>query len=276
MATDVDVVILGLGPGGERAAGLLAGGGLEVVGVEAHLVGGECRYYGCTPSKMLIRSAAALAEVRRAADLAGRASATPNWRSVADRISSDGTHDWHDDDSVRGLEDHGVRVVHGQRALDGPGRVVVGDETFVARRGVIVATGTDPAEPAIAGLGQTPYLTNREVFKIRLASGVADLSRRGSRRRRVTQALTRFGVRVTLIEAGDRILAAEEPEVSQLLPTGCARRVWRSWRKPTSSGPGMTVMSSSPSAIALSAPSGCWSQPGERRGFGTLASTRSA
>ena len=61
------------------------------------------------------------------------------------------------------LEDHGVRVSTAGR-LDGPGRVVVGDETFVARIGVILATGTDPAEPPIAGLDQSPYLTNRDVF----------------------------------------------------------------------------------------------------------------
>jgi pyruvate/2-oxoglutarate dehydrogenase complex dihydrolipoamide dehydrogenase (E3) component len=217
VATEVDVVALGLGPGGERAASLLARAGLEVVGVEEHLVGGECRYYGCTPSKMLIRSAAALAEVRRAAGIAGRATVMPEWRLAADRISREGTHAWHDDDSVRGLEDDGVRVIHGHGRLDGPGQVVVGDDTFIARRGVILATGTDPAAPPIPGLDQTPYLTNRDVFKLRdlpeslicLGGGAVGVE--------LTQALARYGVRVTLIEAGDRILSEEEPEVSELL-----------------------------------------------------------
>jgi pyruvate/2-oxoglutarate dehydrogenase complex dihydrolipoamide dehydrogenase (E3) component len=217
VATEVDVVVLGLGPGGERAASVLARAGLEVVGIEEHLVGGECRYYGCTPSKMLIRSAAALAEVRRAASIVGTASVMPDWRSVADRISSEGTHGWHDDDSVHALEADGVRVIHGRGRLDGPGRVVVGDETFIGHRGVILATGTDPAEPSIPGLGRTPYLTNRDVFKLHELPETLICLGGGAVGVELTQALTRFGVRVTLVEADDRILSSEEPEVSELL-----------------------------------------------------------
>jgi pyruvate/2-oxoglutarate dehydrogenase complex dihydrolipoamide dehydrogenase (E3) component len=217
VAIDVDVVVVGLGPGGERAASMLARAGLEVVGVEEHLVGGECRYYGCTPSKMLVRSAVALAEVRRTADIAGTATVMPDWSLVADRISSEGTHGWHDDDSVHALEGDGVRVIHGRGRLDGPGRVVVGDQTFVASRGVILATGTDPSEPPIPGLGQTPYLTNRDIFKLRELPASLICLGGGAVGVELTQALTRFGVQVTLIEAEDRILSSEEPEVSELL-----------------------------------------------------------
>jgi pyruvate/2-oxoglutarate dehydrogenase complex dihydrolipoamide dehydrogenase (E3) component len=166
---------------------------------------------------MLIRSADAVAEVGRATRIAGRATVTPEWRAVADRISSEGTHGWHDDDSVHGLEVDGVRVVHGRGRLDGPGRVLVGDDTFIARKGVVLATGTDPAEPPIPGLGQTPYFTNRDVFKLRALPASLICLGGGAVGVELTQALTRFGVALTLIEADDRILSSEEPEVSELL-----------------------------------------------------------
>jgi pyruvate/2-oxoglutarate dehydrogenase complex dihydrolipoamide dehydrogenase (E3) component len=79
MVEQVDVVVVGLGPGGEDVAGRLAQAGLSVVGVEQRLVGGECPYYGCVPSKMMIRAGNALAEARRVNALAGHAVVTPDW-----------------------------------------------------------------------------------------------------------------------------------------------------------------------------------------------------
>lgn len=91
MPEDVDVVVLGLGVGGEEVAGRLAQAGLSVVGVEAGLVGGECPYWGCVPTKMMVRAAGLLAEARRVNGLAGTAEVTPDWSPVARRIRDEAT-----------------------------------------------------------------------------------------------------------------------------------------------------------------------------------------
>src|SRR5581483_10817441 len=93
---EVDVVVIGLGPGGENAAGLLAEAGLQVVGVEGRLVGGECPYWGCIPSKMMIRAADLLAEGRRIPGMAGASSVEPDWGPVARRIREEATDTWDD------------------------------------------------------------------------------------------------------------------------------------------------------------------------------------
>src|SRR6478752_10776029 len=114
---DVDVVVVGLGPGGEDLAGRLASVGLAVVGVERHLTGGECPYYGCIPSKMIVRAADALAEGRRVDGLAGHASVTADYTPVADRIRDEATDDWNDQVAVDRLVAKGVRFVRGAGVL---------------------------------------------------------------------------------------------------------------------------------------------------------------
>ena len=92
----VDIVVIGLGPGGEDVAGELATAGLKVVGIEHHLVGGECPYYGCIPSKMMIRAADLIAETRRANIMSGTTTMTPDYSIVAKRIRTEATDDWDD------------------------------------------------------------------------------------------------------------------------------------------------------------------------------------
>src|SRR3954447_7480793 len=109
-----DVVMIGLGPGGgEVAAGLLDAGRLSVVGVERELVGGECPYWGCIPSKMAVRAAGALAEARRVAVLAGTAEGHPEFGAVARRIGAEATDDWDDAVAVARFEKAGGRFVRG-------------------------------------------------------------------------------------------------------------------------------------------------------------------
>ena len=93
---DVDVVVIGMGPGGEHAAGTLAKAGLTVAGVENSLVGGECPYWGCVPSKMMIRAADLIAEGHRIAGMAGRSEVHADWAPVARRIRDEATDNWDD------------------------------------------------------------------------------------------------------------------------------------------------------------------------------------
>jgi pyruvate/2-oxoglutarate dehydrogenase complex dihydrolipoamide dehydrogenase (E3) component len=142
MVEDVDVVVVGLGVGGEAAAGQLAEAGLSVVGIEKRLVGGECPYWGCVPSKMMIRASNLLAEARRVNGMAGQATVTPDWAPVARRIREDATDTWNDKAAVDRLVGKGARVLKTTGRLVGPGRVDAGDAQFRARRAVIVGTGT--------------------------------------------------------------------------------------------------------------------------------------
>lgn len=93
MSERADVVVIGMGPGGEEVAGALAAAGLDVVGVDRHLVGGECPYWGCVPSKMAIRAGNLIAESRRVPGVAGEATVTPDWGPVARRIREEATDD---------------------------------------------------------------------------------------------------------------------------------------------------------------------------------------
>lgn len=217
---DADVVVLGLGPGGKVAARRLAEAGLRVVGVEKNLVGGECPFYGCTPSKLMIRAAEVLAEARRVETFAGQADVHPDWAPVARRIRKI-TADWSDDSHVADLRAAGVDVVHGTGRLAGPGRVLVESHgttvEYVAARGVVLGTGTDPAEVPIPGLASTPFWTNREIVRLTELPRSLAVVGGGPIGAELAQVLQRFGVRVTLLEATDRLLGAEEPEAAEVV-----------------------------------------------------------
>ena len=217
MSERVDVVVVGMGPGGEEVAGKLAEAGLAVVGIEAELVGGECPYWGCIPSKMMIRAANLLAEAGRVGGMAGQASASPSWEPVARRIREEATTDWDDKIAVDRFVGKGGRFLRGRARLAGPGRVAVGGEMFEACRAVVLANGQVPAVPPIDGLAGTPYWTNREAVKtaelpeslVVLGGGAIGLE--------LAQTYRRFGVAVTVVEALDRLVPVEEPEVSALV-----------------------------------------------------------
>lgn len=218
---EVDVVVIGLGPGGEHVAASLARAGLSVVGVDRRLVGGECPYYGCVPSKMMIRAADALAEARRVPALGGTIEVTPDWTPVADRIRDEATDDWDDAVAVKRLEDAGGRFLRGTGRLAGPGRVVVttddGEVELSVRRGVVLNTGTEPAVPPIDGLAGTPYWTNRDAVRLRELPTSLVVLGGGAIGCELAQAFSRFGVEVTVVEAFDRILGPEEPEASAVV-----------------------------------------------------------
>lgn len=217
MAQQVDAVVIGMGVGGESVAGQLADAGLSVVGIESKLVGGECPYWGCIPSKMMIRAADMLAEARRIDGMAGHADVVPDWTPVADRIRDEATTDWDDRIAVERFTGKGGRFIRGRGRLTGPGTVEVDGETLEARRAVVIATGTEPAVPPIDGLADTPYWTNREAIEAKTLPESMIVLGGGAIGLELAQAFSRFGVDVSVVEAMDRLLPPEEPESSQLI-----------------------------------------------------------
>ncbi|MFE4412959.1 dihydrolipoyl dehydrogenase family protein [Streptomyces sp. NPDC056821] len=197
-------------------AGTLAEAGLDVVGVEAELVGGECPYWGCVPSKMMIRAGNLLAEARRVPALAGDTDVTPDWGRVAGRIREEATDDWNDQVAADRLVAKGGRLVRGRGRLTGPRRVTVEGRTWEARRGVVLATGSRPRIPPVPGLAATPYWTNRDAMATKdLPTSMLVLGG-GAIGVEVAQVFARFTCRVTLIEGQDRLLSQEEPEAAEL------------------------------------------------------------
>ena len=219
---EVDLVVIGTGPGGESLATRAASAGLHVVAVERHLVGGECPYYGCIPSKIMLRAADALAEAQRAGRLAGEVSIVPSWSPVAQRVA-EATADWDDTAAVERLQRAGATVIHGTGRLDGPRRVVVtpadgtGPTAYAARIGVVLNPGTSPATPPIEGLSATPYWTNRDAVRATALPRELIVLGGGPIGCELAQVFARFGARVTIVQHGPRLLSGDEPEAAAAL-----------------------------------------------------------
>ncbi len=217
MSERADAVVIGMGPGGEDVAGRLAQAGLDVMAAERDLVGGECPYWGCVPSKMAVRVANLLAEARRVPDMAGDASVAADWEPVARRIREEATDDWDDRVAVERFEAKGGRFIRGEGRIVAPGRVVAAGREIEVDRAIVVATGTRPAIPPVPGLSDIPYWTNRQALEAKeLPSSMVVLGG-GAVGVELGQAFARFGVRTTIVEALDHLLPLEEPEAGQLL-----------------------------------------------------------
>jgi pyruvate/2-oxoglutarate dehydrogenase complex dihydrolipoamide dehydrogenase (E3) component len=217
MSENAEVIVVGMGPGGEDVAERLAVAGLDVVGIDAELVGGECPYWGCIPSKMIIRAANLLAEADRIPGMAGAVEVHPDWSPVAERIRQEATDNWDDAVAVKRFEDKGGRMVRGWAHLDGASRVVVDDRTFEATRAVVVATGCRPWIPPIDGLAGTPFWTNREAIATEEVPGSLAVIGGGAIGVELAQAFSRFGSSVTVIEATPTLVGPEEPEAATML-----------------------------------------------------------
>jgi pyruvate/2-oxoglutarate dehydrogenase complex dihydrolipoamide dehydrogenase (E3) component len=235
-ATDFDLIVLGLGPGGEELAERMAEAGWSVLGVDAHLVGGECPYYGCIPSKMIVRGGELAFDVTRANQLAGSATITPDFPRVHRRIRDEATDDWDDTAAVERFERLGGTFVRGAGRLTGrdtDGRlcVDVAGTTYRAPR-VAVATGTAPGLPPIDGLTELkasgsgadgPVWTNREAVQAREAPRTMVVIGGGAVGCELGQGFARFGTSVTVLEVGPRLLAPEEPEAAAVIADVFAR-----------------------------------------------------
>jgi pyruvate/2-oxoglutarate dehydrogenase complex dihydrolipoamide dehydrogenase (E3) component len=204
-----DVVVLGAGPGGEVVAGRLADAGLDVAIVEDRLVGGECSFWACMPSKALLRPGELLVEARRVPG-AAEAVTRPLDHDAVLRRRDEIIHDLDDSAQLPWLEKRGIALHRGWGRLDGEKRVVVGDETLEARRAVILAGGTMPAIPPIDGLADARPWTNREATTARAVPDSLIIMGGGVVGVEMSQAYTSLGARVTLIEGERRLLPREE------------------------------------------------------------------
>lgn len=211
MSDDHDVIVIGMGVGGEEVAGRLAEAGLDVVAIERKLVGGECPYWGCIPSKIMVRAGNSLAEAARAVGLAGETTISPEWAPVARRVR-EATGGWDDTVAVERHTEKGETFVRGEAHVVGERAVEVDGRRFTARRGIVIATGGEPSAPPIDGIGDVDYWTNREAIEadglpasmIVLGAGPIGLE--------LAQTFHRFGTEITIVEVADHALPMEEPE----------------------------------------------------------------
>jgi dihydrolipoamide dehydrogenase len=200
-----DVIIIGMGVGGEAAAGRLLDAGRRVAVIERELIGGECAYWACIPSKTLLRGPGRVAGV-----------ATP-------AIEWPGLRDYHDymirhlDDTaqVKGYEQAGATVIKGAARLAGPGRVEAGGQLLEADH-VVIATGSQPLRPAIEGLDQGRVWTNREATNVRDIPSRVLLIGGSAVGVELGQFYSGMGAQVTIVQRADRLVDREDPRVGEL------------------------------------------------------------
>jgi dihydrolipoamide dehydrogenase len=201
-----DAVILGAGSGGRSAARELAGAGMDVALVEQELVGGECPFWACIPSKTLLRPGEARAEAARVPGLQAPPVGWPEVREYLTYMTSGGD----DAQKTAALEEAGIAVVRGRGRLDGPGAVRVGARVLRSPR-VVVATGTVTAMPPVEGIADVGAWTNREATTLTEVPASVVVLGGGPVGVELAQMLARLGAEVTIAEPGDCPLPKDEP-----------------------------------------------------------------
>jgi len=217
VSQEFDVVCLGGGVAGEAIAAGLKDSGLTLAVVERELVGGECPYWGCVPSKTLLRSSETLTEAERARVLAAsRVEWTVDFPKISTRVLWM-ARNLDDSRPAAAMEATGARLFRGEGKLMDLSTVAVGNEQLIARRAVVIANGSTAAIPAIPGLDTVEFWTNRQAAIPRELPVSLAILGGGAVGVELGQAFARLGCKVTVIEAGPTFLHLEEPEAGAAL-----------------------------------------------------------
>ncbi|HXF31719.1 MAG TPA: NAD(P)/FAD-dependent oxidoreductase [Solirubrobacterales bacterium] len=218
-----DGIVLGAGPAGEVVAGRLAEAGWKVAIVEKDLVGGECSYYSCMPSKALLRPADVLAEARRIPGVPVGDDDRLDPAAVLAR-RTEVIHDEDDSGQLPWLEERGIDLVRGVGRFVGAGRIEVGADELTASRAVIVATGSGALMPPIDGLDSVRTWNNRDATTAKKVPASMIVLGGGPVGSELAQAWASLGTKVTLVEGGPHLLGRDEPFAGEELATALRGR----------------------------------------------------
>ncbi|SFB62779.1 dihydrolipoamide dehydrogenase [Amycolatopsis marina] len=211
MVQQFDVIVVGMGPGGEVVAGELLAAGKRVAVVERELIGGECGYWACIPSKTLLRPPESQRGVDRAAGVDG---ARLDWSSTREYRDYMIRH-LDDSNQVAGYEKSGATVIKGTARITGPGAVEVDGQQLRAAD-IVIATGSSAVVPPIEGLDRVPVWTNREATTLTEIPARVVMIGGSAVGVELGLFLARYGAQVTMLERSARLLSREDPRPGEL------------------------------------------------------------